>query len=115
MTQRVRVQNFTVSRDGIGAGERQTPERPFGHVDPGDLMSWAFDTVHFPGRAAPGGSRGLEGYLTRDFSHGIGAEIMGRHKFGPQRDPWPDDGREGWWGPEPAVRSPRCASSSTLV
>ncbi len=35
MTQLLRVQNFTISADGIGAGEDQTLERPFGHVDPG--------------------------------------------------------------------------------
>ncbi|HEX7349972.1 hypothetical protein [Brachybacterium sp.] len=96
MTQRVRVQNFGVSRDGIGAGEDQTVERPFGHVDPGELMAWAFGTAHFPGRGDGGGSRGLEDYFTRDFARGIGAEIMGRHKFGPQRGPWPDDGWIGW-------------------
>ena len=89
MTQRVRVQNFGVSRDGIGAGEEQTLEQPFGHVDPGELMAWAFGTAHFPGRADPGGSRGLEDYLTRDFAHGIGAEIMGRHKFGLSATPGP--------------------------
>ena len=106
MTQRVRVQNFGVSRDGIGAGEEQSLERPFGHVDPGELMAWAFGTAHFPGRSAPGGSRGLEDYLTRDFAHGIGAEIMGRQKFGPQRGPWPEDGWRGWWGEEPPFRTP---------
>lgn len=106
MTQRVCVQNFTVSRDGIGAGQKQTLERPFGHVDPGDLMAWAFGTAHFPGRTDPGGSRGLEDYLTRDFAHGIGAEIMGRHKFGPQRGPWPEDGWKGWWGEEPPFHTP---------
>ena len=31
----------------------------------------------------PGGSRGLDDYFTRDFTRNIGAEIMGRNKFGP--------------------------------
>lgn len=106
MTPRVRVQSFGVSLDGIGAGEEQTLERPFGHVDPMTLMSWAFETASFPGRTEPGGSRGLEDHLTRDFAHGIGAEIMGRHKFGPQRGPWTDDGWIGWWGEEPPFRTP---------
>ena len=30
MAQQVRVQNFTVSADGYGAGEGQSLERPFG-------------------------------------------------------------------------------------
>ncbi len=34
MTQRLRVHNFFVSRDGFGAGEGQSLERPFGHADP---------------------------------------------------------------------------------
>lgn len=106
MTQRVRVQNFTVSRDGIAAGEDQTLQRPFGHVDPGELMAWAFGTAHFPGRTDSAGSRGLEDYFTRDFAHGIGAEIMGRHKFGPKSGPWPDESWEGWWGEEPPFHTP---------
>ena len=106
MTPRVRVQNFGVSLDGIGAGEEQTLERPFGHVDPMVLMSWAFETASFPGRTEPGGSRGFEDHLTRDFARGIGAEIMGRHKFGPQRGPWTDDGWVGWWGEEPPFHTP---------
>ena len=35
MPQLLRVQNFSVSRDGFGAGEGQSLERPFGHADPG--------------------------------------------------------------------------------
>ncbi|MGP9538053.1 dihydrofolate reductase family protein [Brachybacterium sp. AOP43-C2-M15] len=107
MTQRVRVQNFGVSRDGIAAGEDQTLENPFGgDVDPGALFSWAGATASWPQRTDPGGSRGVEDYLTRDFAHGIGAEIMGRNKFGPQRGPWPEDGWRGWWGEEPPFRTP---------
>lgn len=107
MTQRVRVQNFGVSRDGIAAGEDQTRERPFGlDVDPMELMGWAAVTASWPNRTDPGGTRGLEDYLTRDFAHGIGAEIMGRHKFGPKAGPWPDETWEGWWGEEPPFHTP---------
>ncbi|MDT7646119.1 MAG: hypothetical protein QOC75_3119, partial [Pseudonocardiales bacterium] len=38
MAQLLRVQNFNVSSDGIGAGEDQTLERPFGHVEPERLF-----------------------------------------------------------------------------
>lgn len=106
MQQLLRVQNFTVSADGYGAGEGQSLERPFGHADPNDLLAWAIDTASWPGRTEPGGSRGLDDYLTRDFSHGIGAEIMGRNKFGPQRGPWSDHDWLGWWGDEPPFRTP---------
>ena len=103
---RVRVQNFTVSSDGYGAGEGQSLERPFGHVDPGDLVGWAFDTASFSARTQPGGSRGLDDYFTRDFPNGIGAEIMGRNKFGPQRGPWTDHEWLGWWGDTPPFHTP---------
>jgi dihydrofolate reductase len=40
------------------------------------------------------------------WGQGIGAEIMGRRKFGPQVGEWPDDGWRGWWGDEPPFRTP---------
>ncbi|MFI8421803.1 dihydrofolate reductase family protein [Streptomyces sp. NPDC085479] len=104
--QLLKVQNFTVSADGIAAGEDQTLERPFGHVDPGRLFAWAGATASWPNRTDPGGSRGLDDYLVRDFSHHIGAEIMGRNKFGPVRGPWGDEEWKGWWGEEPPFHTP---------
>ncbi len=106
MTQMVRVHNFSVSRDGYAAGEGQSFERPFGHADPAALFSWAGATASWPNRTDPGGSRGLDDYLVRDFRRHIGAEIMGRNKFGPQRGPWADDQWQGWWGPEPPFHTP---------
>lgn len=105
-SQLVRVQNFTVSRDGYGAGEGQSLERPFGHADPATMMAWAGATASWPNRTAPGGSRGLDDHLVRDFTHGIGVEIMGRNKFGPHRGPWEDLEWEGWWGDEPPFGTP---------
>lgn len=106
MTQLLRVQNFCVSRDGFGAGEGQSLEQPFGHADPGQLVGWAGATASWPNRTEPGGSRGLDDYFTRDFTHNIGAEIMGRNKFGPQRGPWEDHSWQGWWGDEPPFHTP---------
>ena len=106
MTQLLRVQNFAVSRDGFGAGEGQTLERPFGHANPMDLMSWAGATASWPNRTEPGGSRGLDDYFTRDFSHNIGAEIMGHNKFSPHRGPWENLDWQGWWGDTPPFHTP---------
>jgi dihydrofolate reductase len=106
VTQLLRVQNFAVSRDGFGAGEGQTFERPFGHANPMDLMAWAGATASWPNRTEPGGSRGLDDYFTRDFTNNIGAEIMGRNKFGYQRGPWEDLEWQGWWGDEPPFHTP---------
>ncbi|OON75591.1 dihydrofolate reductase family protein [Streptomyces tsukubensis] len=105
-SQLLRVQNFTVSLDGFGAGENQTLERPFGHADPGDMFAWAGATASWTNRTEPGGSRGLDDYITRDYARGIGAEIMGRNKFGPQRGPWQDHDWQGWWGEEPPFHTP---------
>ena len=101
MGQRVRVQNFTVSADGYATGEGQSLERPFGHADPMELAAWMFATASVPGRTDERGSRGVDDHFVRDFHHGIGAEIMGRNKFGPQRGPWTDEEWLGWWGDTP--------------
>lgn len=104
--QLLRVQCFTVSRDGFGAGAGQSLERPFGHADPRQLMAWAGATASWPNRTEPGGSRGLDDHFTRQFTHNIGAEIMGRNKFGPVRGPWPNLDWRGWWGDTPPFHTP---------
>ena len=106
MVQLLKVQNFNVSRDGFGAGENQSFERPFGHADPGEMFAWAGATASWPNRTEPGGSRGVDDYFTRDFAHNIGAEIMGRNKFSPYRGPWADHEWQGWWGDEPPFHTP---------
>jgi dihydrofolate reductase len=115
MTQLVRVQNFFLSSDGFGAGADQSLDAPFGHAAPGpngtprlpmDMAMWAFGTASWPGRSEPGGTRGLDDYFTRDFSRNIGAEIMGRNKFGPQRGPWENEEWTGWWGDTPPFHTP---------
>jgi dihydrofolate reductase len=106
MTQHVRVQNFMVSSDGYGSGEGQSLEHPFGHANPGDLFYWAGATAHWVNRSDPGGTYGLDDYCTRDYARNIGAEIMGRNKFGPQRGPWENNDWEGWWGDDPPFHTP---------
>jgi dihydrofolate reductase len=115
VSQLLRVQNFCVSTDGFGAGEGQSLEAPFGHAErrgdgvarlPADLASWAFATASWPNRTEPGGSRGLDDYFTRDYPRNIGAEIMGRNKFGPQRGPWENLDWKGWWGDIPPFHTP---------
>ncbi|MFF0488414.1 dihydrofolate reductase family protein [Nocardia sp. NPDC004068] len=106
MTQLVRVQNFGLSADGYGTGEGQSAERPFGHADPNKLFAWALATAHWPNRSEPGGTYGLDDYIVRDFANNIGAEIMGRNKFGPQRGPWENHDWQGWWGDEPPFHTP---------
>ncbi len=52
------------------------------------------------------GHAGFDDYFTRDFANNIGAEIMGRNKFGPHRGPWEDLEWQGWWGDDPPFRTP---------
>jgi len=76
----------TVSADGAAAaGDQQSMERPFGHADPGGLMAWAVGTASWPDRTDPGWSRGLDNTVTPDSRCNIGAEIMERNTYGPQR------------------------------
>jgi dihydrofolate reductase len=98
---KVRVQNFSISVDGFGTGEGQTLDDPFGHAGH-RLHQWFFPIGMF----GPPGPEGIDLALARFGWDAVGAEIMGRNKFGPQRGPWPDDGWEGWWGDEPPFHTP---------
>jgi dihydrofolate reductase len=106
---RVRVHNFSISLDGFGTGEGQSLEAPFGHAGH-RLHEWFFPTRSFHGthetQADPGGSTGVDDAFASDWNSGIGVEIMGRRKFGPQRGPWADEAWKGWWGDNPPFHTP---------
>jgi dihydrofolate reductase len=103
---KVRVHNFTVSLDGFGTGEGQSLEAPFGHAQD-RLMRWFTDTRTFQAmQGGDGGGSGVDEALASCWGPGIGAEIMGRNKFGPQRGPWTDEEWKGWWGDDPVFHTP---------
>ncbi|GAB2718761.1 dihydrofolate reductase family protein [Kitasatospora kifunensis] len=103
---RVRVHNFSISLDGFGTGEGQSHDAPFGHAG-ARLHDWFFQTRTFHEmHGKPGGGTGLDDAMARAWGAGIGAEIMGRNKFGPQRGPWRDQEWTGWWGPNPPFHTP---------
>ncbi|WP_235735232.1 dihydrofolate reductase family protein [Nocardioides alcanivorans] len=101
---RTRVHNLNVSLDGYAAGEEVTLEQPIGGAE--RLFS------RFDGRAIHGIDRvddspvTFDHALTSTWGQGIGAEIMGRRKFGPQQGAWPDHEWRGWWGDEPPFQTP---------
>jgi len=102
----VRVHNFSVSLDGFGTGEGQSLEMPFGHAG-GRLMEWFLATRTFHEmQDKPGGDTGVDEAFASNWGPGIGAEIMGRNKFGPQRGPWQDAEWKGWWGNNPVFHTP---------
>ncbi|RKT20070.1 dihydrofolate reductase [Streptomyces sp. 1114.5] len=102
----VRVHNFSISLDGYGTGEGQSLDSPFGHAAD-HLHRWFFDTRTFRQlQGQEGGATGVDDAMARTWGDGIGAEIMGRNKFGPQRGPWQDEEWQGWWGPNPPFHTP---------
>lgn len=102
---RVRVHNFSISLDGFGTGEGQSLESPFGHAGH-RLNEWFFPTRSFQGMQGKAGSTGIDDAFACNWGPGIGAEIMGRNKFGPQRGPWADEDWKGWWGDDPPFHTP---------
>jgi dihydrofolate reductase len=104
--QKLRVESFSISIDGFGAGPDQSLENPLG-VGGMDLHEWAFPTKTFQHMMGKdGGTTGIDNdFASRGFSN-IGAWIMGRNMFGPVRGPWPDEDWRGWWGDNPPYHVP---------
>jgi len=103
---KLRVESFSISLDGYGAGPTQSIDNPLG-VGGAALHEWAFATQTFQkmfGNAA--GATGVDDdFAARGFSN-IGAWIIGRNMFGPIRGEWPDDQWKGWWGDNPPYHVP---------
>ncbi len=103
---RLRVESFSISIDGYGAGPGQDLENPLGRGGPG-LHEWAWATRTFHRvHGKEGGETGTdEGFAARGFEN-IGAWILGRNMFGPVRGAWPDERWTGWWGDSPPYHTP---------
>ena len=103
---RVRVESFTISLDGFGAGADQSLENPLG-VGGSSLHGWAFTTRTFRQMfGQDGGETGVDDeFASRGFDN-VGAWVMGRNMFGPVRGPWPDGSWKGWWGDTPPYHCP---------
>jgi dihydrofolate reductase len=103
---KLRVQSFTMSLDGYGAGPNQDLDNPLG-VGGVALHEWAFATRTFRQMfGSEGGTSGIDDdFAARGFDN-IGAWIMGRNMFGPIRGPWPDGAWKGWWGDNPPYHCP---------
>ena len=90
---KLRVNAFSVSADGFGAGPGQGLDHPLGRGGE-RLHDWFIPTRTFQ-RAVQKKDGGT-----------IGAWIMGRNMFGPVRGPWPDHAWKGWWGANPPYHVP---------
>ena len=104
---RVRVNGFTVSLDGYGAGPDQELSNPMG-VGGGELHQWLFPTRTFQ-RGVFGNADDTTGvdddFAARGFAN-VGAWILGRNMFSPDRGDWPDPNWKGWWGENPPYHVP---------
>jgi dihydrofolate reductase len=103
---KLRVNSFTISLDGYGAGPNQDTETPLG-VGGEELHEWMVETKTFVEMyGGEGGTTGTDNDLTARGFENIGAWIMGRNMFGPIRGDWPDDSWKGWWGEDPPYHVP---------
>ncbi len=110
---KLRVNAFSISVDGYGAGPDQALERPMGAGGMA-LHQWVLGThtfrkmhADFAGELLQEPARGGpdDEFAARGFAN-VGAWILGRNMFGPVRGPWPDDEWKGWWGNNPPYHVP---------
>jgi dihydrofolate reductase len=104
---KLRVNCFSVSLDGYGAGPRQDLQNPLG-VGGMALPGWFFPTRTFQAMhgGGAGGTTGIDDDFAARGAAGLGAWILGRNMFGPVRGEWPDDQWKGWWGDNPPYHVP---------
>ena len=104
---RVRVESFTISLDGYGAGPEQGIDNPLG-LGAMDLHQWLFPTrtLQLALFGKDEGSTGIDDdFAARGFQN-VGAWILGRNMFSPDRGDWPDPDWKGWWGDNPPYHVP---------
>ena len=104
---RLRVESFTISLDGYGAGPGQDLQNPLG-VGGASLHEWALATRTFQKYvlSADGGVSGVDDEFAQRGFRGVGAWNLGRNMFGPIRGPWTNEDWKGWWGDNPPYHVP---------
>jgi dihydrofolate reductase len=102
---KVRV-HISVSVDGYVAGPNQSLENPLGEGGEG-LHDWVVALKAWrESHGLEGGDVNASTPVVEESLANVGAEIMGRGKFGGGPGPWGDDPWPGWWGEEPPFRMP---------
>ena len=99
--------HISISLDGYVAGPNQSQEEPLGEGGE-HLHDWVIRLRTWREHAGmEGGEENTSSPVVRDEFANVGAEIMGRGKFGPpSRGPWGDDPWRGWWGDDPPFHKP---------
>jgi dihydrofolate reductase len=103
---KVRV-HIAVSADGYVAGPNQSMENPLGEGGE-DLHNWMLELKAWrEPHGREGGEVNENTPIFEEAHENIGAEIMGRGKFGPpEGGPWSDEPWNGWWGEDPPFHMP---------
>jgi dihydrofolate reductase len=103
---KVRV-HISISLDGYVAGPNQTQEKPLGEGGE-QLHDWVVGLKAWrEPHGREGGEENASNTVMAQENADVGAEIMGRGKFGPaSRGPWGDDPWPGWWGDDPPFHKP---------
>ncbi|HTS84782.1 MAG TPA: dihydrofolate reductase family protein [Usitatibacter sp.] len=103
---KLRVQSFSLSLDGYGAGPNQDLRNPLGVRGP-EIFEWFVHSDVWKRMHAMGeGEKGIDNDMAALGFENIGAWILGRNMFGPVRGPWPDESWKGWWGDDPPYHVP---------
>ena len=99
--------HISTSLDGYVAGPNQSQEEPLGEGGEG-LHAWLVELKAWRESAGmEGGKENVSNAVFGEVIANVGAEIMGRGKFGPAaRGPWGDDPWQGWWGEDPPFHKP---------
>jgi dihydrofolate reductase len=103
---KVRVNCYGISLDGFGAAPGQSLQNPFG--DGGMAVAeWFTTTQTFRDHLGlPGeGSTGIDNEVASPAMDNLGAWILGRNMFSPERGDWNLEWK-GWWGPNPPYHVP---------
>jgi len=98
--------HISVSADGYVAGPDQTLDEPLGKGGE-NLHDWVVALAAWRERhGKEGGEVNASSAVLDEAEENVGAEIMGRGKFGPGPGPWPDEPWNGWWGDDPPFHKP---------
>jgi dihydrofolate reductase len=99
--------HISTSLDGYVAGPNQSMEEPLG-VGGERLHDWLVALKAWRETSGmEGGEENDSTPVVNEEYANVGAEIMGRGKFGPPaRGEWGDDPWQGWWGDDPPFHKP---------
>jgi dihydrofolate reductase len=102
---KVRV-HISISADGYVAGPNQSQKEPLGEGGE-DLHNWMLELKAWrEEHGSEGGEVNENTAIFEEAFGNVGAEIMGRGKFGPpEGGPW-DESWIGWWGEDPPFHKP---------